>query len=68
MACSPPEAASLPQVPQLTGDDDVAAKIKALKPDLIVDYGDTSQRYIDLAKATQDKTGIPTILLDGVAG
>jgi iron complex transport system substrate-binding protein len=58
-------AAAAPQIPRLTGKDDVADKVKALKPDLIVDYGTVSQHYADLAKATQDKTGIPTILLDG---
>ncbi len=59
------EAASLPQVPRLTGRDDVTDKIAALKPDLIVDYGTIAPRYIDLAQATQQRTGIPTVLLDG---
>ena len=40
-------------------------KIVALKPDLILDYGTVSPRYADLAKATQQRTGIPTVLLDG---
>ena len=60
-----PAAAKAPEIPRLTGKDDVTDKIKALKPDLIVDYGTVSPRYTDLAKATQQKTGIPTILLDG---
>jgi iron complex transport system substrate-binding protein len=60
-----PALAKVPQIPRITGKDDVADKIKALKPDLIVDYGTVSPRYTDLAKATQQKTGIPTILLDG---
>jgi iron complex transport system substrate-binding protein len=60
-----PAAAKAPQIPRLTGKDDVTDKIKALKPDLILDYGTVSPRYSDLAKATQQKTGIPTILLDG---
>jgi iron complex transport system substrate-binding protein len=60
-----PAAAGLPQIPRLTGRDDVTDKVKALNPDLIVDYGTVSPRYADLAKATQAKTGIPTILLDG---
>ena len=33
------EAAKLPQLPRLTGRDDVTEKIVALKPDLILDYG-----------------------------
>jgi iron complex transport system substrate-binding protein len=60
-----PEAARLPQVPRLTGRDDATDKIAALKPDLILDYGTIAPRYIDLAKATQQRTGIPTVLLDG---
>lgn len=60
-----PEAAKLPQVPRLTSRDDVADKIVALKPDLILDYGTVSPRYANLAMATQQRTGIPTLLLDG---
>jgi iron complex transport system substrate-binding protein len=60
-----PEAARLPQVPRLTGRDDVTDKIAALKPDLILDYGTIAPRYIELAKATQQRTGVPTVLLDG---
>ena len=46
-----PEAARLPQVPRLTGRDDMADKIAALKPDLILDYGTVAPRYADLAQA-----------------
>jgi iron complex transport system substrate-binding protein len=60
-----PPSSTAPQIPRLTGHDDVADKIKALKPDLIVDYGNVSPHYGDLAKETQEKTGIPTILLNG---
>jgi iron complex transport system substrate-binding protein len=60
-----PEAAKLAQVPRLTGRDEVVDKIVALKPDLILDYGTIAPRYVDLAKATQQRTGIPTLLLDG---
>jgi iron complex transport system substrate-binding protein len=59
------EAAKLPRVPRLTGRDDVTDKITALKPDLILDYGTIAPRYIELAKAMQQRTGIPTVLLDG---
>ncbi len=61
----PPEAARLPVVPRLTGREDVIDKVVALRPDLIVDYGTVSPRYADLARATQQRTGIPTVLLDG---
>jgi iron complex transport system substrate-binding protein len=60
-----PDAARLPQVPRLTGREDVTEKIVALKPDLILDYGTVAPRYSDLAKATQERTGVPTVLLDG---
>jgi iron complex transport system substrate-binding protein len=60
-----PEAAKRPQIPRLTGRDDVSEKIKALQPDLIVDYGTVSPRYVETAQATQQRTGVPTILLDG---
>jgi iron complex transport system substrate-binding protein len=60
-----PEAAKLPQVPRLVARYDVTDKITALKPDLILDYGTIAPRYIDLAKATQQRTGTPTVLLDG---
>jgi iron complex transport system substrate-binding protein len=64
-ALLPPAAANLPQIPRLTGRDDVTAKLQALKPDLIVDYGTVSPRYAELATTTQQRTGVPTILLDG---
>ncbi len=56
-----PEAANLPSVPRLTAGQD----IDALHPDLIVDYGTVSPRYSDLAKDTQRRTGVPTLLFDG---
>lgn len=64
-ALLPPIAAAVPQVSRLTGRDDVADKLAELHPDLILDYGDVTPRYIDLAKATQQKTGVPTLLFDG---
>jgi iron complex transport system substrate-binding protein len=60
-----PEAAKLPQIPRVTGHEDVSRQLDTLKPDLILDYGTVSPRYADLARATQQRTGIPTILLDG---
>lgn len=60
-----PEAAKLPQIPRLTGRDDATEKVQALKPDLILDYGTVAPRYAELARTTQQRTGIPTILLDG---
>jgi iron complex transport system substrate-binding protein len=58
----PDTVAALPQIPPVSGD---RAAIIALHPDLIVDYGTVNDRYIALAKGTQDATGIATLLLDG---
>jgi iron complex transport system substrate-binding protein len=59
------DAAKLPQIARLTSRSDVAGEIRALHPDLVVDYGTVSPRYADLAQMMQQRTGIPTILLDG---
>ena len=55
----------LPTVPMLTGRQDVTDQVVALHPDLILDYGAISPRYIQLIEAAQKKTGIPAVLLDG---
>lgn len=60
-----PDSANHPRIPRLTGREDVSDKIKALKPDLILDYGEVTPRYFELARATQHKTGIPTLLFAG---
>ncbi len=65
LALLPPEADKLPEVPVLTGRGESASAVAELHPDLIVDYGSTTSRYIELAEKTQDATKIPTILLDG---
>ncbi len=65
LALLPPEVAALPEVPMVTGRADVSAQVAALHPDLILDYGTVNARYKDLAAATQQKTGVPTLLLDG---
>jgi iron complex transport system substrate-binding protein len=64
LALLAPEA-NHPRIPRLTGRDDVTDKIKALKPDIILDYGDVTPRYFELAQATQQKTGVPTLLYLG---
>lgn len=55
-------AAKYPQIPRMTGREDVTEKIKALRPDLILDYGDVTPRYFELAEKTQQGTGVPTLL------
>jgi iron complex transport system substrate-binding protein len=60
-----PRLANAPRIPRLTGRDDVTDAIKALKPDLIIDYGGVTPRYFDLANTTQSRTGVPTLLFNG---
>lgn len=60
-----PAASGLPMVPRLTGQGEMTAAVQAMHPDLIVDYGTVSPRYKQLARETQEKTGIPTLLFDG---
>ncbi|HEY4161776.1 MAG TPA: hypothetical protein VGM59_01855 [Dongiaceae bacterium] len=57
----------LPVVGRLTGHGAGidADKIKALKPDVIVDIGTLSPEYAKLADKIQSETGIPYIVLDG---
>jgi iron complex transport system substrate-binding protein len=57
--------ANLPQVPRIAGKDDVNGQIGELQPDLILDYGDVSPRYVDGIERAQSVTGIPALLLDG---
>ena len=60
-----PDSANHPRIPRLTGHEDVTDKIKALQPDLILDYGEVTPRYFGLAQTTQQKTGVPTLLFAG---
>lgn len=61
----PPEVAALPPVPHLAVTPDAEDAVRALHPDVIVDYGTVSATYISRAEKTQADTGIPTVLLDG---
>jgi iron complex transport system substrate-binding protein len=60
-----PPLADLPQVPRLTGREDVTQAVRGLKPDLILDYGTVSPEYAALARRTQEAIGVPAVLLDG---
>jgi len=64
-ALLPDQVAALPEVPRLTGEEDVTAKITPLHPDLILDYGNVTPRYKELDQHVQETTGVPTVLLDG---
>ena len=61
----PNDVAALPEIGPLRPGPDLAARIRALRPDLILDYGSTAARYADRAEQTETATGVPTILLDG---
>ena len=59
--------ASLPKLGALTGRSrEVDPKtLAALHPDLLLDTGTLSPRYIELAEKTQTEAGLPYVLLDG---
>ncbi|HMN51667.1 MAG TPA: iron ABC transporter substrate-binding protein [Xanthobacteraceae bacterium] len=62
-----PEIASRPELGRITGRGNTAnlESVLALKPDMILDVGSTSQTYVSLAERVQEQTGIPYVLLDG---
>jgi iron complex transport system substrate-binding protein len=61
-----PPAGERPELPPLMRDGKVQSEqIRATKPDLILDYGSTSPRYVDRATRIQAETGVPVLLLDG---
>jgi len=61
----PPQIGALPRLPPLTDEEDVTEQARALKPDLIVVYGEVTPARVQLAKQTQERLEVPTILLDG---
>lgn len=62
-----PNSRELPALPRLTSRNQIVdtEAIKALRPDLIVDFGSVSPNYVTLADKVKDATGIPTALVDG---
>jgi len=61
-----PSFANQPELAPLMRDGKVQPElIQRARPDLILDYGSTSPRYIERATRLQEKTGIPVLLLDG---
>lgn len=62
-----PEVAGLPELGRLTGRGDTLnlEVLLATAPDLIVDYGEVNDTYIDLAGRIQDQAGLPYALIDG---
>jgi iron complex transport system substrate-binding protein len=63
----PDAVAALPELGRITGrdnSDNIDVVLRA-KPDVIVDVGSTSSRFVELAKRVQQQTGIPYVLFDG---
>lgn len=62
-----PDIGARPEIGRITGRGNTANLeiVLALKPDLILDVGSTSDTFISLATRVQDQTGIPYALLDG---
>lgn len=56
-----------PKAPRITGvlDDAAIVALKALRPDLIVDYGDVNADFAALADRMSDTLKAPYLLLDG---
>jgi len=46
-------------------DDSFDGELRALKPELYVDYGTVADDYVDSLKHVQERTGVPGIILDG---
>jgi iron complex transport system substrate-binding protein len=62
-----PKIGALPEIGRITGRGNTAnlEVVLALKPDLILDVGSTSQTFVSLAERVREQTGIPYALLDG---
>jgi iron complex transport system substrate-binding protein len=58
---------ALPELGRLTGRGDTANVEVVLnaKPDLVLDFGSVTPTYVSLANATQERTGVPYVLVDG---
>ncbi len=60
-------ARELPETGRLTGRGDTVSleRLVATKPDMILDFGSTSDTFVSLANRVQEQTGIPYALIDG---
>lgn len=59
---------ALPGVPRLTSHNlssEDLEKLRQLKADLVVDYGDINPNYVALADRIQASLGVPYVLIDG---
>ncbi|MBS0220938.1 MAG: iron ABC transporter substrate-binding protein [Proteobacteria bacterium] len=62
-----PPARDLPETGRLTGRGGTVnlERLVASKPDLVLDFGSTTETYVSLADQVQSQTGIPYVLIDG---
>lgn len=62
-----PSVRDLPELGRLTGRGDTISieRLMASHPDVIVDFGATTETYRSLADRIQSQTGIPYLLIDG---
>ncbi|TBR30652.1 MAG: iron ABC transporter substrate-binding protein, partial [Reyranella sp.] len=60
-------ARNLPETGRLTGRGDTVSleRLVATKPDMVLDFGSTSDTFVSLANRVQEQTGIPYALIDG---
>lgn len=60
-------ARDLPETGRLTGRGDTVSleRLVAARPDMILDFGSTSDTFVSLANRVQEQTGIPYALIDG---
>jgi iron complex transport system substrate-binding protein len=63
----PGRYAGLPEVGRLTGRGNTVnlENVVQLKPDLVLDVGDTTATYVSLADRVQEQTGLPAVLIGG---
>jgi iron complex transport system substrate-binding protein len=63
----PARYADLPDVGRLTGRGNTVnlENVVRLKPDLVLDVGDTTVTYVSLADRVQEQTGVPAVLIGG---
>jgi iron complex transport system substrate-binding protein len=63
----PARYAELPELGRLTGRGNTVnlENVVRLKPDLVLDVGDTTATYVSLADRVQEQTGVPAVLIGG---
>jgi iron complex transport system substrate-binding protein len=66
----PPRYANLPEIGRLTGRGNTVnlENVVRLKPDLVLDVGDTTATYVSLADRVEQQTRIPDALIGGRLG